>query len=204
MRTLEGLLVDWWASMVWASMTLWLTTACSTAPWTRQETVSVQSQHLFAQALAAQDAHDEEHATNLLRQLITLNPNLASAHTNFGVLLAHAGRLDEAVVEYERAIALAPSDAVAYYNLGLAHRRRGAFAEAERAYRRALERNPSQADAHYNLGILYELYLNRPNDALFQYRAACDLGIPDVETVSGWIRGLERRAAATREGGGPR
>lgn len=194
---------DRWAGVVAASVTLWLAAACAGAPGARQETLSVQSQHLFAQSLAAQDAHDEARATDLLRQLIALNPNLASAHTNLGVLLAHAGRSDEAVAEYERAIALAPSDAAAYYNLGLAHRRRGAFAEAERAYRRALERNPSQADAHYNLGILYELYLNRPNDALIQYRAARDLGIPDAETVSGWIHGLERRATATtgEEGG---
>jgi len=193
-----------WANAAAASGLLCLIVACATAPWARQKPVSVQSHDLFARALAAQDAHDEGRAADLLRQLIALNPKLASAHTNLGVLLARAGRLDEAVVEYERAIALVPADAVAYYNLGLAHRRRGAFAEAEVAYRRALEHNPSQADAHYNLGILYELYLNRPSDALVQYRAARDLGIPDAETVSGWIRGLEQRAAAPQEKEGTR
>jgi Flp pilus assembly protein TadD len=150
---------------------------------------------LFARALLAQDAGDDATATALLRKVITLTPDRAAPHTNLGILLRRAGRLDDAVREYETAIRLDPADAAAYHNLGLIHRSRGAFAEAERAYARALELRPNQADTHYNLGILYELYLNRPQDALTHYRAVVTLGSPDANTIAGWIRTLERRAA---------
>ena len=163
---------------------------------------------LFARALLAQDAGDDAAATVLLREVITLTPDRAAPHTNLGILLRRAGRVDDAVREYETAIRLDPADAAAYHNLGLIHRSRGAFAEAERAYARALELRPNQADTHYNLGVLYELYLNRPQDALAHYRAVVTLGSPDADTIAGWIRTLERRAAqdddSRRDTGGDR
>lgn len=149
---------------------------------------------LFTEALSAQDAGDDARAAALLNDVIALAPERAPPHTNLGIIYRHTGRLDEAIREYETAIRLNPADAEAYHNLGLAHRRRGAFADAERAYLRALELRPNQVDTHYNLGILYDLYLNRPQDALVHYQAILDLGGPDVDIITGWIRTLERRA----------
>ena len=148
---------------------------------------------LFTEALAAQEAGDDARATALLNKVIALAPEQAAPHTNLGIIFRQTGRLDEAVHEYETAIRLNPTDAEAYHNLGLAHRNRGAFADAERAYLRALELRPDQVDTHYNLGILYDLYLDRPQNALVHYRAILDLEGPDVEMITGWIRTLERR-----------
>ena len=161
---------------------------------------------LFTEALSAQEAGDDARATALLNEVIAIAPQQAAPHTNLGIVYRRMGRLDDAVREYETAIRLNPGDAEAYHDLGLAHRTRGAFAEAERAYRRALELRPTQVDTHYNLGILYDLYLNRPLDALVHYRAILDLGGPDVEMITGWIRTLERqvtRGASFRPAEGP-
>lgn len=149
---------------------------------------------LFTEALSAQDAGDDARAAALLNDVIAIDPERAAPHTNLGIVYRRTGRLDEAVREYETAIRINPADAEAYHNLGLAHRRRGAFADAERAYLRALELRPNQVDTHYNLGILYDLYLNRPQDALVHYQAILDLGGPDVDMITGWIRTLERRS----------
>jgi len=149
---------------------------------------------LFTEALSAQDTGDDARAAALLNDVIAIDPARAAPHTNLGIIYRRTGRLDEAIREYETAIRLNPADAEAYHNLGLAHRRRGAFADAERAYRRALELRPNQVDTHYNLGILYDLYLNRPQDALVHYQAILDLGGPEIDIVTGWIRTLERRA----------
>jgi tetratricopeptide (TPR) repeat protein len=148
---------------------------------------------LFTRALAAQEADQRDQAQALWKQVIALVPNHAAPHTNLGIVYRLDGRVLDAITEYETAIRLDPADAAAYHNLGLAHRARGAWTDAERAYLRALELRPSQAVTHYNLGILYELFLNRPEAALTQYRTVVSLGGPDTDTVAQWIRTLERR-----------
>lgn len=150
---------------------------------------------LFTRALAAQEAGDRSQAEALWKQVMVAAPNYAAPHTNLGILYRTNGRILDAISEYETAVRLDPADAAAYHNLGLAHRARGAWAEAERAYLRALELRPNQVETHYNLGILYDLFLNKPTDALAQYRAVVALGGPAAQVVDPWIRALERRLA---------
>jgi tetratricopeptide (TPR) repeat protein len=156
---------------------------------------------LFARALAAQESGNADRAQALWREVIATAPTQAAPHTNLGVLHRQAGRIDDAIGEYNTAIKLDPRDARAYHNLGVAHRLRGAWADAERAYLRAVELRPDQADSHYNLAVLYELYLNRPADALAHYRAVLSHGGPDADAVTPWIKALERRLALPSEPG---
>lgn len=153
---------------------------------------------LFGQALAAHQGDDVQRTLSLWQQVIAAAPTAAAPHINLGIAYRKAGRMGEAIREYEAAIRLDPRNAAAYHNLGLAHRLRGAWAEAEQAYRRALELRPEQVETHYNLGVLYELFLNRPEDALTHYRAVFATGGADAEAVAPWIRALERRLAQHR------
>jgi predicted O-linked N-acetylglucosamine transferase (SPINDLY family) len=70
-----------------------------------------------------------------------------------GVALQQAGRLDDAIAVYRRAVALAPDDACAHNNTGSALREQGRLDEAIAAFRRAIELNPTLAPAHSNLGV---------------------------------------------------
>ncbi|MBN9544721.1 MAG: tetratricopeptide repeat protein [Alphaproteobacteria bacterium] len=71
--------------------------------------------------------------------------------------LHQAGRLDDAVAHYRRAIALEPELAAAHSNLGTALCELGLLEEAEASYRKALALQPGQAQAHNNLGtVLFE------------------------------------------------
>jgi O-antigen ligase len=51
------------------------------------------------------------------RRTLELAPNVAAFHTALGLVLARQGRLEEAVVELERAVALDATDSVAYQHL---------------------------------------------------------------------------------------
>ncbi|MEO5657453.1 MAG: tetratricopeptide repeat protein [Nitrospiria bacterium] len=153
---------------------------------------------LFAEALAAQQA-GQPNAVARWQAAIVAAPGQGAPHVNLGVLYRQMGRLDDAIAEYRTAIRLDPESADAYHNLGLAYRAQGAWSEAERAYLDALALRPSQAETHYNLGVLYDLYLDKPESALTQYREVVVLGHPQAGVVTEWIRILERRVAAKPE-----
>ncbi len=64
-----------------------------------------------------------------------------------------AGRLDEAVASYGRALALRPELPEAHNNLGVALRGQGRLSEAVTHYGRAVALRPDYPEAHNNLGI---------------------------------------------------
>jgi tetratricopeptide (TPR) repeat protein len=74
----------------------------------------------------------------------------AITETNLGAGLHEAGRMDEAVSRYEKAIAIRPDYLPAYNNLGVTLRRQGRVDEAIRAYERGLEAG-DYPELHFNL-----------------------------------------------------
>lgn len=71
-----------------------------------------------------------------------------------GNALRAAGRRDEAVEAYERALALQPDHAHAHNNLGNAMKDRGLVEDAVKRYREAIRLRPTFAAAHSNLGLV--------------------------------------------------
>jgi tetratricopeptide (TPR) repeat protein len=88
----------------------------------------------------------------LWRDTLAKNPAAWMANNNLGALLAHQGKLTEAIEQYERALQLKPDFSEAYNNLGNTLADQGKVPEAIQCYKRALELNPSYAEAYYNLG----------------------------------------------------
>jgi protein O-GlcNAc transferase len=70
-----------------------------------------------------------------------------------GNALAAQGRVDQAIVHYERALALMPDLAEAHNNLGIALVTQGKIDQAIAHYERALALKPDYAEAHNNLGL---------------------------------------------------
>jgi tetratricopeptide (TPR) repeat protein len=66
--------------------------------------------------------------------------------------LATKGRLDEAIAEWEQALAIEPDDARAHNNLGLALARQGRYDEAIPHYEKALQLDSRYDVIHLNLG----------------------------------------------------
>ncbi|MDI6827925.1 MAG: tetratricopeptide repeat protein, partial [Armatimonadota bacterium] len=64
------------------------------------------------------------------REAIRLDPTLAEAHSNLGVILKDLGKLDEAIKEYREAIRLDPALGEAHNNLAIALYLKGDYAGA--------------------------------------------------------------------------
>jgi len=91
-----------------------------------------------------------------------------------GNVLCDAGRSQEAIGEYKRAIEINPRYFPAYNNAGTALRDQGRVHEAIEAYRAALELNPRIPEVYNNLGVALT-QLGRSPEALAAYRDAIEM-----------------------------
>jgi tetratricopeptide (TPR) repeat protein len=89
------------------------------------------------------------------RRAVALQPNLAAAWNNLGIILQEALKLDESRSSLERALALEPSDPQTINNLANTFKRLGLAQEAEQRWRAALALRPDYAEVFSNLANLY-------------------------------------------------
>jgi len=73
-------------------------------------------------------------------------------YDNLGHALALQGRLDEAIVEYQKALKIKPDGAAIHTHLGISLVQQGRLDEAIVHYQQALEIRPDDATAHGNVG----------------------------------------------------
>jgi tetratricopeptide (TPR) repeat protein len=123
------------------------------------------------QALALDPACAEAHATlghvlwlsdgdlreaeNEFLRAIELNPNYALAHERYAGLLVHTGRVKEACLRSENALALDPLSAPLILTYAESLDAAGRLVEAVDQYEKALELNPALEDAWW--GLWYSL-----------------------------------------------
>jgi tetratricopeptide (TPR) repeat protein len=94
---------------------------------------------------------------------------------HLGTLHANAGRIEDAIAAYRRAVAACGSFALAHFHLGFALHRMGRPAQAESSYRRAIELAPELVDARHNLGVaLQQLRKHSEAEALFRQVLSCN------------------------------
>lgn len=120
------------------------------------------------------------------------------AGLNFvGSLYLRAGRLDEALKVFDRAVALAPAFGQSYCNRGVVLQRAGRLNEALTNYDLAIECEPSDVAAHFSRGNVLNL-LGRRREALLAYDQA--LRIDSKHIAARVNRGLVRLHEADLEG----
>ncbi len=103
-----------------------------------------------------------------------LAPRPQSRFMTEGIAAHAAGRREEAVVLFRKAVAEQPDDPKARLNLGVALRDVGNVAESEACYRQAIAMAPTFAAAHNNLGILLS-ETDRHAEALASFEEALRL-----------------------------
>jgi predicted O-linked N-acetylglucosamine transferase (SPINDLY family) len=113
-------------------------------------------------------------AASLVGRAVLLDPALAEAHNDRGVILAAGGQLAEAVTSFERAVALNPNFADARTNLGRGLRSLGRPDEAVTQFELVLKSAPESPVAHFNLATALE-WVGRHPDAERHYRRAIAL-----------------------------
>ena len=115
-----------------------------------------------------------EVAEKLAISMTQRHPNHQFAWKVLGAVLGTSGRLHDAVVANQKAVALAPNDVEAHSNLGTTLKDLGRLEEAEANYRQAITLKPDYAQAHSNLGTTLK-DLGRLEEAEASYRQAITL-----------------------------
>jgi TolB-like protein/class 3 adenylate cyclase len=85
---------------------------------------------------------DLKRAEELASKALTLDPNYAQAHFFMGDIRSSQGRLDEAIAEYERALALDPAMVSAFGELGWAYLYLGEFEKSLEYFDKAIRLSP--------------------------------------------------------------
>ena len=85
--------------------------------------------------------------------LLVTAEHYAEVHNNLGSDLSQAGKVQEAIREFEYALRLEPDSADAHIGLGTAMSKLGRSEDAIRHWEEALRIKPDYAEAHYNLGL---------------------------------------------------
>ncbi len=96
------------------------------------------------------------------------------AHALRGDALARLGRMDQAIVAYQRTVQLNPDNADVYESLGRALRHNERLQEAAAAYLAALKLDPNRAAVHSNLGEVYRAG-RQLGPAIASFRKALEL-----------------------------
>jgi serine/threonine protein kinase/Tfp pilus assembly protein PilF len=96
-----------------------------------------------------------EDAIQIERRALSIDPDLADAHSWLGVALLALGRVDEAMVSMREAIRLEPDNGQAHQTLARAYWvGKGDFASAIPEFERAIQLNPDAGYSYLQLGLL--------------------------------------------------
>ncbi|REJ66802.1 MAG: tetratricopeptide repeat protein [Planctomycetota bacterium] len=120
-------------------------------------------------------------AETFWRDAVTKSPDNARARLSLGFSLQRAGKLDEALAEYERALDIRPLYPEAHYNLGNALQSLERYEEAIEHYKLAAREKPTYAKALNNWGVALR-HLGRFEEAIEPYERAIKLQPRGVET----------------------
>jgi predicted TPR repeat methyltransferase len=112
-----------------------------------------------------------DEAERCYRAAIKLEPRMAHAHYNLGVLLQQKRDLAGACRAFDAALVHQPRFPEALNNLGNVLMALREFPRAEKCYRDAIAINENFFFAHHGLGVLL-IEINRRNEALISLRAA--------------------------------
>jgi tetratricopeptide (TPR) repeat protein len=124
----------------------------------------------------------DEMAAEKYREALELNPRLALAHLDLGMLMLKRQRLAEAEKQFRTVLAEQPNSLQGGLGLAFVQTLRGGseLDEAEKTVRALLARSPSQPRAHYLLGLIHERR-GKPEDASASFKKSSELLLERVE-----------------------
>ena len=138
------------------------------------ENVSKGEQLMIAARQAAWIENDPVRENALLKQLADLFPNDKRAHLYLASSYAGREETDQAIAEFEKAIALDKDFARAHYQLGYVYFPKGEFEKAEEHFQAYLKLAPSEPNPHDCLADLY-MKMGRFEEAIRHYEKAVEL-----------------------------
>jgi tetratricopeptide (TPR) repeat protein len=122
-------------------------------------------QKLFEAGEAALRAGKLDEAERDFKQVLVLNPGVAGAYANLGVIRMRRKQWPQALVMLRKAEKLAPDVAGIRLNIGLAYFRQNDFAAAIHPFESVVQQAPDSFQARYLLGLCY-FFNDRWTDAI--------------------------------------
>lgn len=116
----------------------------------------------------------------LWKDTVKKSPHKARPYYNLGVAYYQHGDFDQAIVDYDRAIAIKPDYTEAYNNRGLLYYYEGNYVQAIANFNKAVEFSAGSTKAYYNLGLCYA-HQGRFAMAVADYNKAVEIGPPDAD-----------------------
>jgi tetratricopeptide (TPR) repeat protein len=137
-------------------------------------------------------------ARSQFKKLTEKYPTLSGPWIKLGAIAEKREKYDEAIRHYKKAISVNRNNVNAYIALGLLQRRQGYFSDAQHTYLDALNVWSDFPEAHLNLAILYDLYVNKPEEAQKHYEAYYFLTREKDEKVHKWLVEVKQRTGIER------
>jgi TolB-like protein/tetratricopeptide (TPR) repeat protein/predicted Ser/Thr protein kinase len=134
------------------------------------------------------------------KRAIELNPGYGEAHHAYALYLNTVGRLDEAIIEINRAIELDPLTLPQKGNAGEIYSDARQYDRAIQQYRNLIELSPNQPVAHEGLGTVYVLK-GMYTEGLEEFQRSLELsgGDPRRKYAVGWAYAVAgKRTEATK------
>ncbi|HEX5355489.1 MAG TPA: tetratricopeptide repeat protein [Aquabacterium sp.] len=156
------------------------------------------AQAAFALGVAQQSVGQTQLAMASFRHALALQPDMAEAWSNLGMLLEDDQQWDEAESSYQQALQHAPDLFAACMNLATLQAQRLQFARAEASYQRAIQLRPQDPSVWSNLGAMLTC-MRREDDALACLNHALQLD-PDYDKARFNLGYLLMRQGHLREG----
>jgi len=100
-------------------------------------------------------AHYWQNSKTIFTHTINITKNNSVAHYGLGIAFDHLGKLNEAILHYNKALKISPNDAKTHHNLGTVLARQGNMKTAIYHYEQALKIDPNYSKAYYNLARTY-------------------------------------------------
>jgi tetratricopeptide (TPR) repeat protein len=122
-------------------------------------------QKLFAAGEAALHAGKLDEAEHAFRQVLAINPEVAGAYANLGVIHMRRKQWPQALEMLHQGEKLAPDLAGIRLNIGLAYFRQNDFARAVQPFESVVRQSPDSYQARYLLGLCY-FFNDRWTDAI--------------------------------------
>ena len=120
---------------------------------------------LFETGEAALHAGKLDEAERAFRQVLAINPGVAGAYANLGVIDMRRKQWPQALEMLHKAEKLAPDVAGIRLNIGLAYFRQNDFVRAIRPFESVVQQSPDSYQASYLLGLCY-FFNDRWTDAI--------------------------------------
>ncbi len=136
----------------------------------------------FREATAAQRAGNLEQAASAYAEVLKIQPNIAEAYVNFGIVRYQQKRFDDAVELLEKSLKLKPTLGGAYMFLGLAHYSLNRPEPAIKSFEEAVRVAPNDVRALMWLGVT-QMAAGRAVEAAKHLDAASMLAPDDVDIL---------------------